>query len=59
MKLQPQQEIIDIYDTYNDFMKAEKRVKNPFTIEKRKKIMKIHYFLAKIYHVIFLLEILL
>ena len=58
MKLQPQQDIIDIYDTYDNFMKAEKRAKNPFIIEKRKKIMKIHYTLAKIYHVIFLLEIL-
>ena len=37
MKLQPQQEIIDIYDTYDNFMKAEKRAKNPFIIEKRKK----------------------
>ena len=55
MKLQPQQEIIDIYDTYDNFMKAEKRAKNPFIIEKRKKN---HDTLAKIYHVIFLLEIL-
>lgn len=31
MKLQPQQEIIDIYDTYDNFMKAENGQRIPLS----------------------------
>ncbi|MFA6201418.1 MAG: hypothetical protein WC679_13535 [Bacteroidales bacterium] len=36
MKLKPQKDVIENFDMYVDFMKAEKLIKSPFTLDKQK-----------------------